>query len=386
MGKSLRMSLFLDNLKGQDKRMKSDGITPSDQNRGWTMPAKTKHYRDKYWYIEVNHQGESRKLTQWMNQKFDTEEMARFFEKAINDQIMTGLFKWDAWFPRLRQKYLFKEAYWKWLEHKPLAPSTYDNRRRSYQHFEFMANEDVRELRGMDFAWIREKFGDTPKSHALRSKAQAFLNWFHVAESTDKRIDLMPIKVPSHKTPYLDRETIWAIYDHMVDPYRDPMLLGIEMGMRIGEICALQWQDVDWEGEGINVCHTMSAYKLRDTRKGGDEVWLPMTDKVKGMLSSLKAKRAAIAGYVFTHLSGKQIWTQQLSSKFKHACREIGIPQSKFHHLRHSFLHDLSEAGASTREAQALAGHKSEKTTERYIGRWSKDKVREIANLRGGKT
>ena len=46
----------------------------------------------------------------------------------------------------------------------------------------------------------------------------------------------------------------------------------------------------------------------------------------------------------------------RLSSNFKTACRSIGIPNSRFHHLRNSFLHDLSEAGATTREAGALAG------------------------------
>lgn len=364
---------------------KNHGINTPDNKRGWPMPAKARFVKGKYWYVEINHDGESRVLTQWMNQKFTTEEMARFFEGAINNQILTGLFKWNAWFPRLRQKFLLKEAYWKWLDHKPLAPSTYYNRKHAYKEFEHMADMDVRELRGTDFSWIREKYGDTPKAHAIRSKAQAFLNWFHRAESTDKQIDLMPISVPRKKTPYLDLDTRWAIYNEMKDPYRDPMLLGIELGMRIGEICALQWQDIDWEGNGINVCHTISNYQLKDTRKGGDEVWLPMTSKVRSMILKRRKESATISGHVFTGFSGRQIWTQQLCSAYKAASRTLGLSSSKFHWLRHSFLHDLSEAGASTKEAQQLAGHKSEKTTERYIGRWSKDKVRQIANLRNTK-
>ncbi len=80
-----------------------------------------------------------------------------------------------------------------------------------------------------------------------------------------------------------------------------------------------------------------------------------MSPKVKEMLSGLRTERPAISGFVFTHASGKQIWTQQLSSEFKRACRIVGVPNSTFHHLRNSFLHDLSEAGATTREAGALA-------------------------------
>lgn len=346
------------------------------------MPAKVIRSKGQYWYVSINWQGESRKLTNWQGNRLFTEEAARVIEGFINQQIVSGLFKWDLWFPKDRKRYLFKEAYWKWLDHKPLAPSTYYNRGHAYKHFKHMAELDVRELRGLDFGWIREQFGNTEKAKALRSMAQAFLNWFHRAESTDKRIDLMPIKTPQRKTPYLPLEARWAIYNEMQEPYKDPMILGIEMGMRIGEICALQWQDIDWEGQGINVCHTMSNYQLKDTRKGGDEVWLPLTKTISKMLSMMRSSRSVIAGYVFTHTSGKQIWTQQLSSAFKESCKLLGMPSAKFHHLRHSYLHDLSEAGATTREAGALAGHKSEQTTARYIGRWSKDKVRQIANLR----
>jgi len=347
-----------------------------------SMPAKARLVRGVWWYVEINHQGQSTKLTSWRNQRF-TEEIALFMEQVINNQILTGHFRWDEWFPKLRQQYLFKEAYFQWLDHKPLAPSTRYNRSHAYKYFEHLAKKDVRDL--IDWEWIRERYGDTAKAWALRQIIQAFLNWFHRAKHTDKRIDLMPINFPKKKTPYIPMEARWAIYNEMNDPYRDPTLMGIEMGMRIGEICALQWQDIDWDNDGITVCHTMSHYVLKDTRKGGDEVWLPLGAKSKETLLKLRQSRPAIAGFVFTHQSGTQVWTQQLSSEFKRCCRAVGVPGATFHHLRHSFLHDLSEAGASTKEAAALAGHRSEKTTEKYIGRWSKDKVRQIASLRGGK-
>jgi integrase len=355
------------------------------QMEGLAMPAKVRFLRGKYWYVEINHDGLSKKLGNWMGQRFESLETAEYIAGVINQQILSGLFKWDVFFPSMKKPFLWKEAYWQWIESQPLAPSTYSNRKYAYQWFKHMEDADVRDLRSTDFLWIRDQFGDTPKAHSLRQMAQAFLNWFHQAQGTDRRIDLMRIKVPQRKTPYLDLKTRWKIYETMQDPYRAPTLLAIENGMRIGEICALQWQDIDWDGQGINVWHTMSAYKLKDTRKGGDEIWLPISPRTKEMLLQLKAQRPAIAGFVFCHSSGKQIWTQQLSSAFKSCCRSLGIPTAKFHFLRHSFLHDLSEAGASTREAAALAGHRSEKTTERYIGRWSKEKIRNIAELRGKK-
>jgi len=348
------------------------------------MPAKARLVNGKHWYVEINYQGDSRKLTSWRNQKFN-EEIARFLEGVINNQILTGHFKWDEWFQKLRRKYIWEEAYWTWFECKQRSPATRSNLKYKAQHFETLHKRDIRELRQHDFNFIREVHGDTEKAKAIRTTAQAFLNWAWKSEMLDRQVFLPPITPPKHKTPYLPLEARWAIYDAMLDPYRDPMLLGIEMGMRIGEVCALQWGDIDWAGDGINLCHTMSAYKLKDSRKGGDEVWLPMSQKVKEMLLRLRESRLAIAGYVFCQSSGKQIWTQQLSSAFKAATRAIGVPNAKFHNLRHSFLHDLSESGATTREAAALAGHRSERTTEKYIGRWSKDKVRSIATLRNGR-
>jgi len=347
------------------------------------MPAKARLVNGKYWYVEINWKGETCRLTQWRNQHF-TPEIAAFLEQVINNQILTAHFRWDEWFPGKRKRFLWNNAYWTWLDSKVRAPSTVCNIKYKYQHFKRLYNKDLRDLRQADFLWIREKHGDTAKAKAMRQVAQAFLNWAWKSEILDRQVFLPPISVRRGKTPYLSSETRWAIYDVMKDPYRDPMLMGIEMGMRIGEICALQWGDIDWAGDGINLCHTMSAYKLKDSRKGGDEVWLPMTPKVKEILEKLRQQRNSIGGFVFVHPSGRQIWTQQLSSNFKTACRSIGIPNSRFHHLRNSFLHDLSEAGATTREAGALAGHRSEQTTERYIGRWSKQKIREIASLRKG--
>jgi len=347
------------------------------------MPAKPRLVAG-HWYVEINHLGQSRKLTQWMNKGNFTEENVKLLSDIVNNQILSGHFAWDFWFPRLRKKYLFEEAYWTWFEFKPRSPATRSNIKYKFQHFKPLWKRDIRELRQVDFIFIKEQFGDTEKAKAIRTAAQAFMNWAWKGELLERQVFLPPITPPKHKTPYLDLETRWAIHDNMKPPYQDPTILGIEMGMRIGEICALQWGDIDWAGDGINLCHTMSAYKLKDSRKGGDEVWLPMSEKVKQMLLRLRENRPAIAGYAFCQSSGKQIWTQQLSSAFKVATRAIGVPHAKFHNLRHSFLHDLSEAGATTREAGALAGHKSERTTERYIGRWTKDKVRSIAQLRNG--
>jgi integrase len=348
------------------------------------MPAKPRNVGG-HWYVEINHKGQSKKLTSWMNQGNFTEDNTVLISNMVNNQILSGHFAWDFWFPKLRKKYEWDEAYWSWFECKQRSPATRSNLKYKAQHFERLRKRDIRELRQADFLWIREEHGDTEKAKAIRTTAQAFLNWAWKGEMLERQVFLPPITPPKHKTPYLPLETRWAIHDHMKPPYQDPMLLGIEMGMRIGEICALQWGDIDWENEGINVCHTISAYQLKDSRKGGDEVWLPMTEKVKKMLMTKRSEKPSVSGFVFTHGSGKQVWTQQLSSKFKSACRLLGVPKSKFHFLRNSFLHDLSERGATTKEAGALAGHRSEKTTERYIGRWSKDKVRQIASLRGGR-
>lgn len=348
------------------------------------MPAKAVLVSGKHWYVQINHQGQSRYLTSWRNKKFN-EEVARFVESIVNQQILSKHFIWSDWFARDRKKYTWKEVYRAWSESKTRAPATRNNIKYKYQHFQHMENADVRDLKRNDFLWIKEKYGETQKAKAIRQVAQALLNWALKTELRDRPIFLPEIQLPHKKTPYLPLETRWAIYHAMQPPYNDPMMFGFDLGMRIGEICALQWEDIDWKGEGITVCHTMSAYILKQGRKEDDEIWIPFTPNVKEILIRLREERPAISGYVFTHASGKQIWTQQLSAEFKSACRTVGVPNSKFHHLRHSFLHDLSEAGATTREAGALVGHKVEHSTENYIGRWSKEKVRSIAHLRNGK-
>lgn len=122
---------------------------------GLNMPVKVfLSPNGKQWYVRMNWQGESRICTEYNNQRFpaDKQEWAEFVAKMALDQMTLNTFAWDYWFPKLRRQYLFKEAYWKWMEYKPLAPSTYKNRVFAYQHFRHMEDRDARELRSTDFA------------------------------------------------------------------------------------------------------------------------------------------------------------------------------------------------------------------------------------------
>ncbi len=93
--------------------------------------------------------------------------------------------------------------------------------------------------------------------------------------------------------------------------------------------------------------------------------------------------------YLFeSALAGKPLCRRTFQAVFEKACEKAGIRRkSGIHSLRHSFATHLLEAGTDLRFIQALLGHSSSKTTERYTHVTASNLVRVASpmdKLRGG--
>jgi len=321
-------------------------------------------------YVRVVHQGFDATLTAWRNQKLSSyPETAKMLCDLFNQLILMGNFRVSDWFPKERAKMLIKNIAWTWLEHKAKRPATLQDQGYILKKHVIpqVGTKSIQELTRQDFYWIRENHGDTHMACQIRRTAQAVLNWAWKEGMMDRQLFLPVISVPKKPTPYIELRDRWRIYNRIEDPeYQDPALLSIEMGMRVGEICALKWDAIDFEHEKIKLIRSLSRHEVVDMRKGGDEVWLPMTDKVKAMLERRKGARRS--HWVFFGKKGNHLWTNYVSRAFKKAARECGLPHARLHHCRNSFAIDLASQGYSLEEIGAYLGHRNRATTERYKG------------------
>lgn len=148
-------------------------------------------------------------------------------------------------------------------------------------------------------------------------------------------------------------------------------------GLRIGEICALKWSDIDLENEYISITKTISRINntqtslpktkiIIDLPKSETSVRLiPLTPK----LSMFLKERRPYTNDLFVLTRTEQyIEPRNYYEKYKTFLSNCGIKKHTFHALRHSFATNCIEKGFDPKTLSELLGHSNVKITlERYV-------------------
>jgi integrase len=141
------------------------------------------------------------------------------------------------------------------------------------------------------------------------------------------------------------------------------VLLGGEAGLRLGEIVALEWGDVDLHARRLTVqrsdwCGHVTVPKSGRSRR------VPTTQR---LASALKAARHLRSARVLCLPDGEAITRDRVIKAIRGSQRVAGLPHAGVHVLRHSFCSHLAMKGAPARAIQELAGHADLSTTQRYM-------------------
>ena len=160
------------------------------------------------------------------------------------------------------------------------------------------------------------------------------------------------------------------------DDTRDlPALLSLYTGMRLGEICALKWTDIDWEKGTITVRRTVQRIAGKGSENDGYKTFLmigtPKSHRscrvipVPEFILALLRKRLQIccgAEFVFGKASGAAD-PRTIQRRFSRLAKKLGLSGAHFHTLRHTFATRLLELGVDVKTVSALLGHSSARTT-----------------------
>lgn len=149
-------------------------------------------------------------------------------------------------------------------------------------------------------------------------------------------------------------------------------------GIRLGELCALTWEDLSVKEKVLYVHSTMQRIQIENptsntkTRiittspKSNSSIReIPLSD---GVLEIITDKFKGSIGYVLTGNCDKYIEPRAMEYYFKRICESCEIRIVNFHVLRHTFATRCVEAGCDVKSLSEILGHSSvNMTMNRYV-------------------
>jgi integrase len=139
-------------------------------------------------------------------------------------------------------------------------------------------------------------------------------------------------------------------------------------GLRLGELLALRWRDVDFTGHALTISRAMSA-GVESSTKSGHVRRVPMPDQAAAALDRLSRRENYTSRdeLVFCNVLGRALDGSALRRRFKRARDAAGLRPLRFHDLRHTYGSLLAAAGVDLVTIQAAMGHSALSTTSRYL-------------------
>jgi integrase len=349
----------------------------------WAKCYRRKDTHAERWVVYLHWHGR-----RWVRTTFDTihpiytTEMAESLCAEINGEIRKNLkaFLPEKWFGR-GDAFKFSRYAWAWLDAKrpEIQAVTYQSYHlillRAEKQFGKLDIEEIRAGHLEDF--IRNIQGQGAKQNAANVLKALFRDAFR-REDIDRVPGLPVIKGQPNRKPGLDRATQDALIAKLPEYDRSIFRFLQTYGCRVSEAIALKWDCVLWAQHEVVLRRTVSGKVIREARKAGDRINLPMPEPIEAMLKAIQVNNPWSL-WVFVNKDGRRYRRQYLDGKLREACRAIGILPVGAHVFgRHSKAHQLMDSGHSIDIVAAVLGHQNPATTRRHYARVGTDVLRGV--------
>lgn len=149
--------------------------------------------------------------------------------------------------------------------------------------------------------------------------------------------------------------------------------LCLATGLRIGEVCALTWDDIDIGTGVISVRKTLERIYVVDGQEKHTKVIIdspktknsireiPMPEELVRVMEPLK--KVVKGNYFVLTNSDKPTEPRTYRNYYKKLLNELDMPQLKFHGLRHSFATRCIESNCDYKTVSVILGHSNISTT-----------------------
>lgn len=176
----------------------------------------------------------------------------------------------------------------------------------------------------------------------------------------------------------LEEERLLTVLFNDLDRYKLGVFICLYTGIRIGELCALQWKNVSLSEKTIKIERTMQRLQnaepnalmktqiiLTEPKSYASLRTIPLPEFV---IDVIKPFVGSTNTYVLSGESKSIIEPRTMQNKFKTYLADGNIEDANFHSLRHTFATRCIEAGFDVKSLSEILGHSSVKITlDKYV-------------------
>lgn len=225
------------------------------------------------------------------------------------------------------------------------------------RHFETMRVSDIgsKEIEAFIAARLRAGVG-RPTINRNRAVLSKFFSWaiaqgYHPGPNPARLV--RKFRESPGRTRYLTTDEYSRLLLAAAPHLKRVLIAAVHTGGRLSEILQLRWGDVDLEGSIL--------YFRRETTKSRRERQVPICDELKTALRSLRPGPASDLVFDYAGRAMKGVRTA-----FESARAKAGLPDLRFHDLRHTFASWYMQNGGDPFRLQKYLGHTSMMLTQRY--------------------
>jgi integrase len=168
-------------------------------------------------------------------------------------------------------------------------------------------------------------------------------------------------------------EEFHALSKHLPEPFKMMARLQLCLGLRVSELLALRWQDVDWIGSRVNVEHGIVNQHLDVVKTEGSRKIMSLDRELLAVLSTWKqlTEFHDAGDWVFASpvkLGRLPYSYTGYSSALQVAASAAGIGKLRSHSFRHTYRSWLDAVGTAITVQQKLMRHSDIQTTLNIYG------------------
>lgn len=199
---------------------------------------------------------------------------------------------------------------------------------------------------------------------------------YHISVDIIRLEQQKTMKKPVEVFNASEQQRLMDFLDQDMDINKFGIVLCLNTGLRLGELCALKWTDVDMENRIIHVNSTVQRLPVMDPVPGGPKTVLvitepksfcskrdiPICDGLYVLLDKFRNSQTYVIGGM------KPADPRTCQKRFAAYLAAAGIDYRCFHTLRHTFASNCAACGADAKALSEILGHASVQITlNRYV-------------------